>query len=203
MVRGRISLTHSCDAALRPSLYHPINASKGAYPAPFLFPACYRSRRLCPLSPWERVRVREHIITRRYRIVGSNSAAYSDVRGLDVMARLHRARRECFALDRVSPALRAWASDFGKTQSHQRSSPPLIRPTDVGYLRLTLLSNGTRRWAFGLRRPWLRPKSASNIRVLAPNRVELCSLFPILPMVQRHSLGILPRGLDKRTRLSE
>ena len=90
---------------------------------------------------------------------------------------------------------------FGK--SHQRSSPPLIRPTDVGYLRLTLLSNGTRRWAFGLRHPWLRPKSASNIRVLAPNRVELCSPFPILPMAQRRSLGVLPRGLDKRTRLSE
>lgn len=27
--------------------------------------------------------------------------------------------------------------------------------------------------------------------------------FPILPMAQRHSLGVLPRGLDKRARLSE
>jgi hypothetical protein len=117
--------------------------------------------------------------------------------------RLRRMEREDFVLDRVSPALRAGASDFGKTQSHQRSSPPLIRPTDVGCLRLTLLSNGTRRWAFGLRRPWLRPKPASNIHVLALNRVELCSPFPILPMVQRRSLGILPRGLDKRAHLSE
>ena len=66
------------------------------------------------------------------------------------------------ALDRVSPALRAWASDFGKTQSHQRSSPPLIRPTDVGFLQLTLFSNGTRRWAVHgptplARRPASRP----------------------------------------------
>ena len=120
-----------------------------------------------------------------------------------MMARLRHAGREGSALDGVSPALRAGASDFGKTQSHQRSSPPLIRPTDVGFLRLTFLSNGTRRWAFGLRRPWLRPKPASNIHVLALNRVELCSPFPILPMAQRRSLGILPRGLDKRARLSE
>ena len=90
-----------------------------------------------------------------------------------------------------------------KEKSPKERPPPLIRPTDVGFLRLTLLSNGTRRWAFGLRHPWLRPKSASNIRVLAPNRVELCSPFPILPMAQRRSLGILPRGLDKRARLSE
>ena len=119
------------------------------------------------------------------------------------MAWLCHAGCEDSFLDGVSPALRARASDFGKTQSHQRSSPPLIRPTDVGYLRLTLLSNGTHRWAFGLRHPWLQPKSASNIRVLAPNRVELCSPFLILPMPQRRSLSILPRGLDKRARLSE
>lgn len=84
--------------------------------------------------------------------------------------RLRRMGHEGSALDSVSPALRAWASDFGKTQSHQKSSPPLIRPTDVGYLRLTLLSNGTHD---------------------GPS------------MAQRRSLGILPRGLDKRARLSE
>ena len=63
------------------------------------------------------------------------------------MARLRRAGCEAAGLEGVSPALRAWASDFGKTQSHQRSSPPLIRPTYVGFLRLTRLSNGTRRRA--------------------------------------------------------
>ncbi|MNF33960.1 hypothetical protein D3C84_147910 [compost metagenome] len=76
--------------------------------------------------------------------------------------RLRRMGREDSALYRVSPALRAEASDFGKTQSHQRFSPPLIRPTNVGYLRLTLLSNGTRRWAVHgptplARRPASRP----------------------------------------------
>lgn len=35
---------------------------------------------------------------------------------------------EGLALDGVSPALRAGASDFGKTQSHQRSFPPASRP---------------------------------------------------------------------------
>ncbi len=39
------------------------------------------------------------------------------------MAWLCHAGHEGAALDRVSPALRAGASDFGKTQSHQRSSP--------------------------------------------------------------------------------
>lgn len=50
-----------------------------------------------------------------------------------MVARLRRAGREAAGLEGVSPALRAWASDFGKTRSfqkmHQRSSPPLIRPT--------------------------------------------------------------------------
>ena len=104
--------------------------------------------------------------------------------GWKVMARLRRAGREAAGLEGVSPALRAWASDFGKTcsfqKSHQRSSPPLIRPTYVGCLRLTRLSDGTRRRAFGLRHPWLRPKPASNIPVLAPNRVEQCSPLPDL-----------------------
>ncbi len=49
-----------------------------------------------------------------------------------MVARLRRAGREAAGLEGVSPALRAGASDFGKTQSHQRSSPPLIRPTSSG-----------------------------------------------------------------------
>lgn len=120
--------------------------------------------------------MREPIIPRRYRIVGSNSAAYSDVRGLDVMARLHRARRECFTLDGVSPALRAEASDFGKTRffikSHQRSSPPLIRPTDVGHLRLTLLSNSTRRWAVHGPAPLARHPASRPGQEDSPQRIR-------------------------------
>ena len=57
-----------------------------------------------------------------------------------------------------------------KAKSPIERPPPLIRPTNVGFLRLTRLSDGTRRRAFGLRHPWLRPKPASNIPVLAPNR---------------------------------
>ncbi|VXA89037.1 conserved hypothetical protein [Aeromonas veronii] len=49
-----------------------------------------------------------------------------------MVARLRRAGREAAGLEGVSPALRVGASDFGKTQSHQRSSPPLIRPTSSG-----------------------------------------------------------------------
>lgn len=49
-----------------------------------------------------------------------------------MVAQLRRTGREAAGLDGVSPALRAWASDFGKTRSfqkmHQRSSPPPIRP---------------------------------------------------------------------------
>ncbi len=132
-------------------------------------------QRLCPLSPWERVRVREPIIPQRYRIVGSNSAAYSDVRGLDVMARLHRARRECFALDKVSPALRAWASDFslrGQRKVTKRKATPLIRPTDVGYLRLTLLSNGTRRWAVHGPTPLARRPASRSRQEDSPQRIR-------------------------------
>lgn len=52
------------------------------------------------------------------------------------MARLRRAGCEAAGLEGFSPALRAGASDFGKTRyfqkMHQRSSPPLIRPTLSG-----------------------------------------------------------------------
>ncbi len=85
--------------------------------------------------------MREPIITRRCRIVGSNSAAYSDVRELDVMARLHRARRECFALDGVSPALRAEASDFslrGQRKVTKRKATPAKPPACGGFPHLTL-----------------------------------------------------------------
>jgi len=86
--------------------------------------------------------------------VGSNSAAYSDVRdpggvtpnsrasGWPLM-RLRRMGREGAALDGVSPALRAGTSDFGKTQSHQRSSPPPSRPPTADSLISLSGSDGT------------------------------------------------------------
>ena len=86
------------------------------------------------------------------------------------MARLRRAGHEDSILDGVSPALRAEASDFGKTQSHQRSSPPLVRPPASGSLGSPVC-------------PTARADGPS--------------------MAQRRSLGVLPRGLDKRAHLGE
>ncbi len=50
------------------------------------------------------------------------------------MVWLRHAGHEDFVLDGVSPPLRGLASDFGKTQSHQRSTPPLVRPPSSGSL---------------------------------------------------------------------
>ncbi len=50
------------------------------------------------------------------------------------MAWLRHAGHEGAALDGVSPPLRGLASDFGKTQSHQKSNPPLVRPPASGSL---------------------------------------------------------------------
>jgi hypothetical protein len=100
-----------------------------------------------------------------------------------VVARPCRAGREAAGLEGVSPALRAWASDFGKTQSHQRSSPPLIRPTYVGFLRLTRLSDGTRRRAVHgpaplARHPVSRPGQAgSPLRIRGGTKIVPTSLL--------------------------
>ena len=50
------------------------------------------------------------------------------------LAWLRHAGHEDSVLDGVSPPLRGLASDFGKTQSHQRSNPPLVRPPASGSL---------------------------------------------------------------------
>ncbi len=60
-----------------------------------------------------------------------------------VLAWLRHAGREDSVLDGVSPPLRALASDFGKTQSHQKSSPPLVRPPASGSLGSGKRSGGT------------------------------------------------------------
>ena len=86
---------------------------------------------------------------------------------------MRRCRMGCedVVLEGVSPALRAVASDFGKTQSHQRSSPPASRPLR-GCPRLSNRSDGTRRRAFPgppplARRPALRPGPVTSPRRLA------------------------------------
>lgn len=88
--------------------------------------------------------------------------------------KLHRfGQQRRVALDRVSPALRAGASNFSlrgqRKVTKRKATPanPLASPVpSVQSQRRT----GRRRRHFGLRHPWLRPKSASNILVLAPNR---------------------------------
>jgi len=67
------------------------------------------------------------------------------------MAWLRHAGREGTALEGISPALRAGASDFGKTQSHQKSFPPANRPLR-GFPRLVqrvgrLVADGTLAYA--------------------------------------------------------
>ncbi len=87
-----------------------------------------------------------------------------------VLAWLRHAGREDSVLDGVSPPLRGLASDFGKTQSHQKSSPPLVRSPASGSLGSPVC-------------PTARADGPS--------------------MAQRRSLGVLPRGLDKRAHLGE
>ncbi len=86
------------------------------------------------------------------------------------MARLRHAGHEDSVLDEVSPPLRGLASDFGKTQSHQRSNPPIVRPPASGSLGSPVC-------------PTARADGPS--------------------LAQRRSLGVLPRGLDKRSHLGE
>ena len=111
-----------------------------------------------PLPLRERVRVRGANVIPRLNVVPR----------LNGMASPCRTRGP--ALEGISPPLRGLASDFGKTQSHQKSSPPANRPLR-GFPRLVQRVGAERRRRhFGLRHPWLRPKPASNILVLAPNR---------------------------------
>ena len=103
-----------------------------------------------------------------------------------------RAGREGWALDRVSPALRAWASDFSlrgqRKVTKRKATPanPLASPVPSGQSQRR---TGRRRRHFGLRHPWLRPKPASNILVLAPNRgraVLALTRFGPCPLRLRH-----------------
>jgi len=103
-----------------------------------------------------------------------------------------RAGREGMALDRGSPALRAWASNFSlrgqRKVTKRKATPanPLASPVPSGQSQHR---TGRRRRHFGLRHPWLRPKPASNILVLAPNRgraVLALTRFGPCPLRLRH-----------------
>jgi len=85
--------------------------------------------------------------------------------GDTVSAWLRHGGHEGAALDGVSPALRAWASDFslrGQRKVTKRKATPTCSPSCVGFPRFTRLSDGTRRWAIPgpaplARRPASRP----------------------------------------------
>lgn len=75
---------------------------------------------------------------------------------------------------RALPALRAGASDFGKTHFLLKVRPKVFSPGKPSASQIpSPPSSGRtdrRTRHFGLRHPWLRPKPASNIPVLAPYR---------------------------------
>lgn len=81
---------------------------------------------------------------------------------------------EGLALYGVSPALRAGASDFGKTRFLLNIRPKVFSPGKPSASRIPSPPSpgrtDRRTRHFGLRHPWLRPKPASNIPVLAPYR---------------------------------
>ena len=86
------------------------------------------------------------------------------------MARPCRAGREAVGLEGVSPALRAWASNFslrGQRKVTKRKATPAYSPDFVGFLHLTRLSDGTRRRAIHgpaplARHPVSRPGQAGS-----------------------------------------
>ena len=98
------------------------------------------------------------------------------------MARLRRAGCEAAGLEGVSPALRAWASDFslrGQRKVTKRKATPANPTASRLPSGQSQRRTGHRRRHFGLRHPWLRPNPASNILVLAPNRGRPDPIWPL------------------------
>ena len=126
--------------------------------------------------------------------------------GDTVSAWLRHAGHEGAALDGVSPPLRGFASDFslrGQRKVTKRKATPTCSPSCVGFPRFTRLSHGTRRWALtstihGVGQSPLR--TSLSLRQTGPS---VARPIPVWPLAQRRSLGVLPRGLDKRAHLGE
>ncbi len=122
-------------------------------------------------------------------------------------ARLRRRGHEGAALDGVSPPLRGLASDFGKTRSLWQITPKVFSPTCspfcVGFPRCTRLSHGTRRWALTFAIPGVGQSPLRTSMSLRQTGPSVARPIPVWPMAQRRSLGVLPRGLDKRAHLGE
>ncbi len=134
------------------------------------------------------------------QIVGG--ARPSSVPMASILMRLRRMGREG-----VSPALRAMASDFslrGQRKVTNRAANPADSLSCVESPRHRHDADGTRRRAFGLRHPWLRPKPASNFLVLAPNRGRaMLALTRFSPWPAAARSTSLSRGLAACLRLGE
>lgn len=115
--------------------------------------------------------------------------------------------REDSVLDGVSPPLRGLASDFGKTRSLWQITPKVFSPTCspfcVGFPRFTCLSDGTRRWALTFAIPGVGQSPLRTSLSLRQTGPSFARPIPVWPLAQRHSLGVLPRGLDKRAHFGE
>jgi hypothetical protein len=88
---------------------------------------------------------------------------------------LCRAGREAAGLEGVSPALRAWASNFslrGQRKVTKRKATPAYSPDFVGFLRLTRLSDGTRRQAIHGPTPLARHPVSRPGQAVSPQRIR-------------------------------
>ncbi len=121
-------------------------------------------------------------------------------------ARLRRAGHEDSVLDGVSPPLRGLASDFslrGQRKVTNRAASPTCSPSCVGFPRFPRLSHGTRRWALTFTIPGVGQSPLRTSLSLRQTGASVARPIPVWPLAQRRSLGVLPRGLDKRDHLGE
>jgi hypothetical protein len=122
------------------------------------------------------------------------------------MAWLRHAGREDSVLDRVSPPLRGLASDFslrGQRKVTKRKATPTCSPSCVGFPQFTRLYYGTRRWALTFAIPGVGQSPLRTSLSLRQTGPSVARPIPVWPLAQRRSLGVLPRGLDKRAHLGE
>ena len=125
----------------------------------------------------------------------------------NLLAWLRHAGHEGAALEGVSPPLRGLASDFGKTRSLWQITPkvfsPTCSPSCVGFPRFIRLPYGTRRWALTFAIPGVGQSPLRTSLSLRQTGPSVARPIPVWPLAQRRSLGVLPRGLDKRAHLGE
>lgn len=96
-----------------------------------------------------------------------------------------------------------WRVTLERPKVTKRKATPTCSPSCVGFPRFIRLSHGTRRWAltFAIHGVGQSPlRTSMSLRQTGPS---VARPIPVWPMAQRRSLGVLPRGLDKRAHLGE